>query len=116
MGIHRSDYMLHEEGEAILGLRQVEFNTISVSLACLAAKVSGLHRCVLDPRLSVEKDMFAVLCCVCGRFMCMRFPEEGSPEVVLPENKGDVTIAASIATAHKLYGDPKYVYNHLLVF
>lgn len=46
MGIHRSDYMVHVDstGGAKRGLLQVEFNTISVSFACLSAKVGQLHK------------------------------------------------------------------------
>lgn len=45
LGIHRSDYMMHEECAQCL-LQQVEFNTISASFACLSSRVTALHRCV----------------------------------------------------------------------
>ncbi|KAG0145279.1 hypothetical protein CROQUDRAFT_64015 [Cronartium quercuum f. sp. fusiforme G11] len=50
LGIFRSDYLIHQqEGEGenqenALMIKQVEFNTISVSFGCLGTKASGLHR------------------------------------------------------------------------
>lgn len=51
LGIHRSDYMLHEpqadSANDTQRLLQVELNTISSSFACISSLVSDLHRCVL---------------------------------------------------------------------
>ncbi|KAF6755858.1 glutathione synthase [Ephemerocybe angulata] len=44
LGLFRSDYLYHlpPEGEAFL--KQVEFNTISVSFGCLSQRIAELHR------------------------------------------------------------------------
>ena len=44
LGIHRSDYMMHDVGKPSENILQVEFNTISASFGCLSSKVSALHR------------------------------------------------------------------------
>lgn len=45
LGLFRSDYLLHTgEGDA-LGIKQVEFNTISSSFGPLSEKVAAMHRC-----------------------------------------------------------------------
>ena len=50
LGIHRSDYMLHEAQADVSRdsqrLLQVELNTISSSFACISSLVSGMHRSV----------------------------------------------------------------------
>ncbi len=48
LGIHRSDYMMHDVGLPTESILQVEFNTISASFGCLSARVAELHRCVLE--------------------------------------------------------------------
>ena len=45
LGIHRSDYMMHDVGTASENILQVEFNTISAAFVCLSSKVAALHRC-----------------------------------------------------------------------
>ncbi|KNZ61114.1 glutathione synthetase [Puccinia sorghi] len=45
LGIFRNDFLLHqEEPNKPLVIKQVEFNTVSVSFGSLASKVSALHR------------------------------------------------------------------------
>ncbi|KAI9602516.1 hypothetical protein H4Q26_001806 [Puccinia striiformis f. sp. tritici PST-130] len=45
LGIFRNDFLLHQsEPDKPLLIKQVEFNTVSVSFGSLASKVSGLHR------------------------------------------------------------------------
>ncbi|KAA1128675.1 hypothetical protein PGTUg99_023514 [Puccinia graminis f. sp. tritici] len=45
LGIFRNDFLLHQsEPSQPLAIKQVEFNTVSVSFGSLASKVSGLHR------------------------------------------------------------------------
>ena len=48
LGIFRSDYMLHDpegsDGTVSLGIKQVEFNTISSSFGALSERVAALHR------------------------------------------------------------------------
>lgn len=66
LGIHRSDYMLHEEpasasashsdgssgsdsgGKIAVSLRQIELNTVSSAFAGLSARISQLHAYMLD--------------------------------------------------------------------
>jgi glutathione synthetase len=43
LGIHRSDYMLDSKGDAV-GMKQIEFNTISSSFSSHSSSVSELHR------------------------------------------------------------------------
>lgn len=55
LGIHRSDYMLHEPQADVASdsqrLLQVELNTIASSFACISSLVSGMHRFVFDGEL-----------------------------------------------------------------
>ncbi|KAF8877154.1 hypothetical protein CPB84DRAFT_1838626 [Gymnopilus junonius] len=44
LGLFRSDYLLHAPPNETLSIKQVEFNTISVSFGCLSQKISELHR------------------------------------------------------------------------
>jgi hypothetical protein len=45
LGILRSDYLLHRNpGEHVIGIRQVEVNTIAASFATLSMMTSQLHR------------------------------------------------------------------------
>jgi glutathione synthase len=45
LGIHRSDYMLHQEqSDGPYVIKQVELNTIAASFACLSTRVASLHR------------------------------------------------------------------------
>ena len=48
LGIHRSDYMLHEPQTDVPSdsqrLLQVELNTIASSFGCISTLVSGMHR------------------------------------------------------------------------
>ena len=45
LGIHRSDYMLHQDVESgRYVIKQVELNTIAASFACLSTRVASLHR------------------------------------------------------------------------
>jgi len=43
LGLFRSDYLLHGTGEGY-AIKQVEFNTISVSFGCLSQRTAELHR------------------------------------------------------------------------
>jgi glutathione synthase len=45
LGIFRNDFLLHQSGlDQPLVIKQVEFNTVSVSFGGVASKVSALHR------------------------------------------------------------------------
>lgn len=46
LGIFRNDYLLHMPPGQLPKLKQVEFNTISVSFAALSERVAALHRYV----------------------------------------------------------------------
>ena len=49
LGIHRSDYMLHqEEPDGPYVIKQVELNTIAASFACLSTRVASLHRLLVQ--------------------------------------------------------------------
>lgn len=43
LGIFRNDFLLHENKDKTYDLKEVEFNTISVSFGALSTKVSALH-------------------------------------------------------------------------
>ncbi|KAH9480659.1 Glutathione synthetase [Psilocybe cubensis] len=47
LGLFRSDYLLHAPSDQPLSIKQVEFNTISVSFGALSQRVSELHRFLL---------------------------------------------------------------------
>ncbi|RLN97338.1 hypothetical protein BBJ28_00003415 [Nothophytophthora sp. Chile5] len=73
LGIHRSDYMLHEPEAAGSGdsqrLLQVELNTISSSFGCISSLVSDMHRFVWAFRacgvfVSCEELTFVVSRCL----------------------------------------------------
>ncbi|DAZ93723.1 TPA: hypothetical protein N0F65_009649 [Lagenidium giganteum] len=55
LGIHRSDYMLHEpqQGDAAPQLLQVELNTIASSFGCLSSLTSNLHKFLVS-RIAVD--------------------------------------------------------------
>ncbi|KAF9041829.1 glutathione synthase [Hymenopellis radicata] len=88
LGLFRSDYLLHESGQAQLSLRQVEFNTISASFGTLSEKVAGMHR-----YLHSSTGYFDV-----------------SPWLTpdnLPPNNTISGLAEGLAEAHKAYGVPQ---------
>ncbi|SAM85978.1 related to glutathione synthase [Ustilago bromivora] len=93
LGLFRSDYLLHDEesdglvgarrGE--LGLKQVEFNTISASFGALCTKVARLHGHLVDTTgyLGVSEGL--------------------EDKERLPENKALEILAGGLAAAHKAY-------------
>mmetsp|Transcript_84294 Transcript_84294/g.272864 ORF Transcript_84294/g.272864 Transcript_84294/m.272864 type:complete len:496 (+) Transcript_84294:131-1618(+) len=99
LGIHRSDYMLHEpEGspEAPRFL-QVELNTIASSMASHSANARALHHYMLD-RYGRGSDVVA-------RALCEHYGVAGDELLKqLPENRTLQHIPAAIATAHHAYG------------
>jgi hypothetical protein len=81
LGIQRSDYMLHDEGDgSMLEPRQVEINTIASSFAGLSEKASLLHT-----------------------FLLGRVPLQGMSPSNCPANAPIDGIASAIAKASKLY-------------
>ncbi|KAF9522572.1 hypothetical protein CPB83DRAFT_776905 [Crepidotus variabilis] len=85
LGLFRSDYLLHTESGGDLSIKQVEFNTISVSFGCLSQKVAALHRYLLQTSgyyqssPSLRKENF-------------------------PSNQNIVGLASGLAEAHNAYG------------
>ncbi|PPQ63610.1 hypothetical protein CVT24_004470 [Panaeolus cyanescens] len=88
LGLFRSDYLLHEAAGQPLGIKQVEFNTISVSFGSLSQRTAALHRYLLNAT---------------GYY-------ESSPELVaenFPVNDTIAGLAEGLAQGHKAYGVPK---------
>ena len=79
LGIHRSDYMLHQPDGATApeGLLQVELNTIAASFGCLSTQVSRMHRYLAGI--------------------------EGKSTDSMPKHDTTRNIAAGIAAAHDYY-------------
>jgi len=83
LGIHRSDYMLHDAGDGSpLVPKQVEINTVAASFFGLSQRVTGLHRTLLG-----------------------RLPLGGLDAADCPDNSPVSGIASSIATAIRLYSN-----------
>mmetsp|Transcript_62445 Transcript_62445/g.115970 ORF Transcript_62445/g.115970 Transcript_62445/m.115970 type:complete len:540 (-) Transcript_62445:77-1696(-) len=105
LGIHRSDYMLHEP-ENSTGppqLLQVELNTISSSMLTHASNTEQLHRYLLGRYGSVGDE---VATAIKQHYGCSDAEEllQG-----LPANPSLVGVPASIAKAHEVYGVPSAV-------
>ncbi|KAF8993507.1 hypothetical protein BDQ17DRAFT_1368246 [Cyathus striatus] len=84
LGLFRSDYLLHSVGEE-MSLKQVEFNTISISFGCLSQRVAELHRYL---------------------YSATRF-YDSSPHLTLesfPTNESIAGLAEGLKMAHKAYG------------
>ncbi|KAG6580005.1 Glutathione synthetase [Phytophthora cinnamomi] len=97
LGIHRSDYMLHEPQTGVAGdsqrLLQVELNTISSSFACISSLVSGMHSYLIGRHgvgiPALEKNYgIAATELECG----------------LPRNDAIKELPNALAAAHKHYG------------
>lgn len=81
LGIHRSDYMLHDAGDGSPVLpKQVEINTVAASFAGLSQRLTGLHKMLLS-----------------------RLPLEGLSAADCPDNAPITGIAAGIAETVALY-------------
>eukprot|EP00438_Fugacium_kawagutii_P013040 Skav208333 [mRNA] locus=scaffold1961:267572:278686:+ [translate_table: standard] len=110
LGIHRSDYMLHEGGTDSPRFLQVELNTIASSMGAHATNVAKLHRFLLDRFACEESPVGAEL----RRFF------EPSPGRLdhrevhrrLPNNATMQAIPQALAKAHQVYGvkDAKVVF------
>ena len=89
LGLHRSDYMMHQQPEGPPIPLQVELNTISSAFACLSSNVAQMHRhafhllhstLALRPRaLLLFSDCSLTLCrcrlvCVCIGMFWERWP------------------------------------------
>ncbi|CAE8585778.1 unnamed protein product [Polarella glacialis] len=96
LGIHRSDYMLHEPGDSSPRFLQVELNTIASSMASHSANTETLHRYLLS-RYGEGSDPTA---------LALREHFGGAGELVshLPQNATLKEIPAALARAHGAYG------------
>lgn len=103
LGIHRSDYMLHEPGGKDACnpyFLQVELNTIASSMAAHAANASALHLYLLSRYSLGSNEMAQAL-----REHFGLGTQGGSvPLGSLPENPTLRQIPAALASAHELYG------------
>ncbi|CAE7067950.1 unnamed protein product [Rhizoctonia solani] len=87
LGLFRSDYMLHQDTERELDIKQVEFNTISSSFGPLSHQVSALHK-----YLAVSTNYFGV-----------------SPHLEpsnFPENNTRNGLVEGLSAAHTAYKKP----------
>lgn len=84
LGLFRSDYLMHEEADGYLDIRQVEFNTISSSFGALSSRVSQMHHHLLQ----------------IGAYSA------GHPCLLaenMPKNEALDTLAAGLADGHRYY-------------
>ncbi|TDH70499.1 hypothetical protein CCR75_000366 [Bremia lactucae] len=93
LGIHRSDYMLHETLTDSPRLLQVELNTISSSFASISSLVSGMHRFLLS-RLGKEVPALEKHYGIAWTEYCNR----------LPINNAITELPKALAAAHNHYG------------
>jgi glutathione synthase len=102
LGIHRSDYMLHEPQAETPGdtqrLLQVELNTISSSFGCISSLTSQLHSYLIE-RLAHELPALESHYGVPLSELASR----------VPANHAINELPNAIATAHKHYGVHEYV-------
>lgn len=97
LGIHRSDYMLHESGDESPKFLQVELNTIASSMASHSHNALTLHRFVLG-RYGTSSDSV-------GRTLQEHFGVNGNELVKhLPENMAMKAIPSALAAAQYWYG------------
>ncbi|KAF8550546.1 glutathione synthase [Imleria badia] len=87
LGLFRSDYLLHTGDGHALGLKQVEFNTISSSFGPLSDRVAAMHR-----YLYALTDYYHI---------SPHFKPEN-----FPPNDTTSGLASGLAEAHKAYGVP----------
>ena len=114
LGIHRSDYMLHESVEEKVPPRflQVELNTIASSMGAHASNVCKLHRFLLGRFAGDKEDRGPVATQLRQHF---DLSSSASPVEIhrrLPENATLQAIPAALAKAHQVYGvkDSKVVF------
>ncbi|CEG46252.1 glutathione synthetase [Plasmopara halstedii] len=97
LGLHRSDYMLHEPQIDSAGdsqrLLQVELNTISSSFACISSLVSDMHRFLIS-RFGAEipglEKYYGIT--------------SSDFQRALPQNDAINELPNALAAAHKHYG------------
>ena len=98
LGIHRSDYMIHFDGQSEIPL-QVEMNTIASSFGCLSQKVGHFHK-YLFHRFG-ESNLLASLILQ----NISNLNEEQSKNVVslIPENNSVEQLSKALSTAHGIF-------------
>lgn len=97
LGIHRSDYMIDRGADARGSpqLRQIEINTISSSFAALSARVTEVHRYVLQRFAPTMPAVAAYVGSSDGTRVAA---------ASVPPNDALRAIPAAIAAAHRAYG------------
>ncbi|KAF8463798.1 glutathione synthase [Gautieria morchelliformis] len=86
LGLFRSDYLMHEDPETrALGLKQVEFNTISSSFGPLSFRAAAMHRYLLAATAYYNAA-----------------PVLAPPN--MPSNESLAFLAGGLARAHTAYG------------
>ncbi|CAI5747067.1 unnamed protein product [Peronospora destructor] len=104
LGIHRSDYMLHEPQAGVSSdsqrLLQVELNTISSSFGCISSLVSGMHSFLLNRfgDIPALEEHYGIT-----------FDQYSKG---LPQNDAILELPNALAAAHKHYG----VKNAVIMF
>jgi len=100
LGIHRSDYMLHEPSNCVPQFLQVELNTIASSMASHSVNTGGLHRYMLG-RYASGDDAIAL-------GIRQHFGVASGKELLqgLPENDALQKIPAAMAWANRAYSVP----------
>lgn len=102
LGVHRSDYLLHEPQSTIPNdtqrLLQVELNTISSSFACIGSLASQLHEFLIQ-RVANDLD---------GPSHHYNIPVQDLLQS-LPKNEAILQLPAVLAAAHQQYDVPNAV-------
>ncbi|KAK4227721.1 putative glutathione synthetase [Podospora fimiseda] len=84
LGLFRSDYMVHQDNNSSLQIKQVEFNTIASSFGGLSAQTSLLHS-------HLSQTEYPLL-------------HSSPPALSLPQNQSTQRLAAGLRTAYHAYG------------
>jgi len=92
LGVFRSDYML-DGGATLL---QIELNTIAASFGCLSARVSRLHRFLLERYMGHNEMLDGWIKSLLGE---ERLKSTFDVNDYLPRNEADVRIPSALARA-----------------
>ncbi|KAF0718940.1 Aste57867_1374 [Aphanomyces stellatus] len=97
LGIHRSDYMLHDDptNATPAQILQVELNTISASFACMSSLASNLHRFLFERYEDEIPSSY--------------YGAVGDLTSHLPANPALQALPSALARAHAHYGKPRAV-------
>eukprot|EP01102_Stenamoeba_stenopodia_P005562 TRINITY_DN16319_c0_g1_i1.p1 TRINITY_DN16319_c0_g1~~TRINITY_DN16319_c0_g1_i1.p1 ORF type:complete len:462 (+),score=117.64 TRINITY_DN16319_c0_g1_i1:47-1432(+) len=108
LGLHRSDYMLHQPEDGVAIPLQVEFNTISSSFANLSAKATHLHNYLIQRR-HLKLDA----CNIPQNPSNIHFPEAISEAWKLYNNKDAVVVMVVQKNERNIF-DQRMTEYHLL--